>query len=97
MSTIWSFFSAFAAVHTRFEDGSNIGNIFVIGRLLNGMFNKGPLLRRLAPSWLFNSGLRVLSECPYDFLRNIPLEHLTYKVFFPLTTASARRKSSHHA
>lgn len=97
VSTIRNYRSAIAAVHRGFGDGSFVGSNDTLRHLLRGMFNKRPMLKRLAPSWSINDVLSSLGKSPFEPIHNSPLELLTYKTLFLVAAASARRRSELHA
>ena len=97
VSTIRNYRSAISAVHKGFQDGSTLSNNEAVSKLLRGMFNSRPPVRRLAPSWSINEVLRSLMGAPYEPMDRAPLDALTHKTLFLVAAASARRRSELHA
>ena len=97
VGTIRNYRSAISSVHRGFADGSTLSNNELISRLLKGMFNRRPPVRRLPPSWSINDVLRKLQDPPFEPLCSATLEHLTSKTLFLIAAASARRRSELHA
>lgn len=61
------------------------------------MYHRRPPERRLGPSWSINAILDKLAKPPYELIHNAPLDLLTYKALFLVSTASTRRQASLHA
>ena len=97
VSTIRNYRSAISAVHKGFQDGTTLSNNEAVSKLLRGMFNSRPPVRKLAPTWSINDVLRSLQGSPYEPMDRAPLDALTHKTLFLVAAASARRRSELHA
>ena len=75
-----------------------VGNIPVgqhpyIIRLLKGIFNERPPLRRLIPEWDLLLILGCLKKAPFEPLKDAPLKFLTWKTCFLVAITTFRRCS----
>ena len=93
VSTIKNYWSAIAAIHKAFSDGSAVGDNPIMAQLIRGTGNARPVVRSLTPSWSINQVLRALATAPYEPMHSSSLPLLTRKTLFLVAAASARRRS----
>lgn len=75
------------------EEGIKVGQHPNICRLLKGIFNSRPPVRKLIPEWDIEKVLGMLSKAPFEPLQDISLKYLTWKSVF-LTAISTFRRCS---
>ena len=68
-----------------------VGQHPYIIRLLRGIFNERPPVRRLIPEWDLLVILGCLKEAPFEPLKDAPLKYLTWKTCFLLAITTFRR------
>lgn len=64
-------------------DNVAIGQHPLIIRLLKGVFNKRPPVRKLVPEWSLSLVSDCLQESHYEPLKDAALKHVTWKTHFP--------------
>ena len=74
-------------------DKTPIGQHPFIIRLLRGVFNERPPVKKLVPEWNLLLVLESLKEAPFEPLKDASLRHLTWKVCFLLAITTFRRCS----
>lgn len=70
-----------------------IGQHPFIIRLLRGVFNKRPPIKKLTPEWDLPLVLGCLKEAPFEPMRDSKLKYLTWKTCFLLAITTFRRCS----
>jgi len=68
-----------------------VGQHPYIIRLLRGIFNERPPVRKLIPEWDLLVVLGCLKEAPFEPLKDAPLKYLTWKTCFLLAITTFRR------
>ena len=72
-------------------DGLSLGSHPLIGKLLKGVFNLNPPLKKFCPEWEVSIVLDFLTKEPFVPVESCALKLLTLKVCFLLAITSARR------
>ena len=74
-------------------DNCPIGQHSYIIRLLKGVFNERPPVKRLIPNWDLSFILGCLKEDPFEPLKDASVKHLTWKTCFLVAITTFRRCS----
>ena len=90
--TISGYRSMFSAVLSK-VDNVPVGQHPYVIRLLRGVFNERPPVKKLVPEWDLLFVLGSLKEAPYEPLRKASLKYLTWKTCFLIAVTSFRRCS----
>ena len=72
-------------------EGVQIGQHPGISRLLKGVFNSWPPVKRLVPEWDLRKVLDMLSKSPLEPMNKISLKYLTWKTVFLAAVSTFRR------
>ena len=72
-------------------EGVQIGQHPDIIRLLKGVFNSRPPVKRLVPEWDLHKVLDMLSKSPFEPMNKISLKYLTWKTVFLAAVSTFRR------
>ena len=74
-------------------DNKAVGQHPYIIRLLKGIFNSRPPVKRLVPEWDLSVVLEALQKAPFEPLKTVDLKYVTYKTVLLLAITSFRRCS----
>ena len=89
-NTICGYRSMLSIYHVH-VDGYSVGTHPLVSRLIKGVFNVNPPLKKLCPQWDLQVVLRFLKQGPFVPVELCSLKFLTLKVCFLLAISSARR------
>ena len=78
-------------------DNKAVGQHPYIIRLIKGVFNSRPPVKKLVPEWDLSLVLEAIQKAPFEPMKTVHLKYATWKTVLLLAMTSFRRCSDLHS